>query len=810
MKRLVMWAVALCLAAGPVHAQSVWEWQYPPPQGNNLNNVGILLPSTAVAVGGYGAVVKSTDQGATWTLCTPVSSVPALNAVSVLDANTFVAVGGNSVARSTNGGYSWSMTYVGGGGYQQLYDVDFADDLHGIAVGLVASYDGIILTSDDGGITWVTRATIPGTILRGVCVVDATTAFAVGQDLTILHSSDGGVTWDTQNGGGSGWLYDVDFIDTSTGTAVGYASTAFNPPLSLKTSDGGLTWIDTHPWPLGESRELHAVDQVTDLVTVVGGYFDVGPQGLLYSTNNGWGSWSENYVESVIEGVGMFSTLEGVAVGDGGAIYRTTDGGQNWTHVAGGLGRYLMSDVDFLDPQHGVATATDLAPPSDYPTSRMYLTSDGGATWSITKPFTWSSIADVSYPAPNTIVAVGRGPSVMDAGAFMARSTDGGATWTNLVSSECYPGAPDCVPSLVAVDFLTADTGVAVGDRIYTLLGGVLMQGPDSLLTAVSVPSSQTAYAVGSRGLIMKGDLPSNTWTRTPNFILRDLVDVCFVNDLVGWVVGYPGSLLHTTDGGVTWTETALPSAVGSSISFIDEFNGVFSGYGTRIWKTINGGNDWFMDTTPTAATEIVMIDIANVVAVGGHENIIARRDNPVPVFFQDVTASVKDRSVEVRWAVYADEAIQGYRIYRDDAAVTGDLIPPPEHVFVDAGVVPETEYRYVVAAVGAGGTETRSWPVTVRLPAAPVALYQNTPNPFNPVTEIGFALPAPMHVTLTVYDIAGHRVAVLAEGMYPAGEHAVTWDGTAGTGDPAASGIYFYELRTPRNTMVRKMALLK
>ena len=141
---------------------------------------------------------------------------------------------------------------------------------------------------------------------------------------------------------------------------------------------------------------------------------------------------------------------------------------------------------------------------------------------------------------------------------------------------------------------------------------------------------------------------------------------------------------------------------------------------------------------------------------------------------------------------------------------MTGELIAPTEHAFVDAGVVPETEYAYVVAAVGVSGTETRSWPVTVRLPAAPVALHQNTPNPFNPVTQIGFALPAPMQVTLTVYDIAGHRVAVLAEGVYPAGEHTVTWDGTAGTGDPAASGIYFYELRTPRNTMVRKMALLK
>jgi photosystem II stability/assembly factor-like uncharacterized protein len=814
MRGIILWAAMVCAAGTPAHAQSIWQWQYPATGGLTLQHVDVLLPSTAMAVGVGGTVVKSTDGGATWARCSPVPGSPTLNALSVLDGNTVVAVGeGGVVARSVNGGNTWSVTNVGGGVAEQLYDVDFADALHGMAVGsrprvLPAAADGVIVSTDDGGVTWVTRAVIPATRLRGVCVVDGGSAFAVGWDLTILHSGDGGVTWDTQNGAGSGELHSVDFIDANNGTAVGYSFATLYPPVSLKTTNGGLTWTETNTWPASWSRQLYSVDQVTEMVTVVGGYIEDGPPGLLYSTGDGGVSWTQRYVDSIIRGVGMFSTTEGVAVGDGGAIYRTVDGGQNWAQVGGGSGRYTMTDVDFLDIQHGVAIAADNGDPSLYPTSPMYLTSDGGATWSVSQPFTWSTIGDVSYPAPNTIVVVGWGPAQMDAGAFVARSTDGGTTWSTLFSSACYPGSPSCVPTLLGVDFFGPDNGVAVGSRIYTIVDGVASAGPDISLIEVSVPSLQTAYAVGYGGVIMKGDLPSNAWTPLVSGTTEDLRDVCFIDDMTGWVLAQSGALLHTTNGGANWTFLSAPSS--GAISFIDEMNGVLSSGGTTIWKTINGGNHWIPETTPAPVNEIAFIDIANMEAVGGNENIIVRRDIPVPVFFQNLTASVKDRAVELRWAVYTDETIRGYRIYRDDVSVTDALVAPGEHQFIDSKVTPEAEYQYVVAAVSESGMETRSWPVTVQLPPAPVALYQNTPNPFNPVTQIRFAVPTPMQVTLTVYDIAGRRVAVLADRVYPGGEHAVAWDGMTGNGEPAASGIYFYELRTAKSTVVRKMALLK
>jgi hypothetical protein len=68
-------------------------------------------------------------------------------------------------------------------------------------------------------------------------------------------------------------------------------------------------------------------------------------------------------------------------------------------------------------------------------------------------------------------------------------------------------------------------------------------------------------------------------------------------------------------------------------------------------------------------------------------------------------------------------------------------------------------------------------------------------PNPANPGTTLRFTLDAPGHVRMTVHDLAGRRVAVLARGWWPAGEHRVRWDGRDERGRPAPSGGYLVRL---------------
>jgi len=83
--------------------------------------------------------------------------------------------------------------------------------------------------------------------------------------------------------------------------------------------------------------------------------------------------------------------------------------------------------------------------------------------------------------------------------------------------------------------------------------------------------------------------------------------------------------------------------------------------------------------------------------------------------------------------------------------------------------------------------------------------LAQNTPNPFNPTTTISFTMDETAAASLRVYDLGGHAVATLVEGMVERGEHRVVFDASQ-----LASGVYFYTLEANGAVETRKMVLMK
>jgi len=94
--------------------------------------------------------------------------------------------------------------------------------------------------------------------------------------------------------------------------------------------------------------------------------------------------------------------------------------------------------------------------------------------------------------------------------------------------------------------------------------------------------------------------------------------------------------------------------------------------------------------------------------------------------------------------------------------------------------------------------------------PSAP-ALYQNSPNPFNPVTSIAYSIPRTGRVTLRVYDIEGKVVRTLVDAQQQLGPHTVAWQGLDDAGVRVASGVYLYRLTFDTELVdTRKMLMLK
>jgi flagellar hook assembly protein FlgD len=90
---------------------------------------------------------------------------------------------------------------------------------------------------------------------------------------------------------------------------------------------------------------------------------------------------------------------------------------------------------------------------------------------------------------------------------------------------------------------------------------------------------------------------------------------------------------------------------------------------------------------------------------------------------------------------------------------------------------------------------------------AAPAAfsVAQNSPNPFNPTTNISFSIVEAGNVSVDVYNVAGQKVDTLVDGFMSAGSHSLVWDASN-----FSAGVYFYTVETGGLSKTIKMTLLK
>ena len=88
--------------------------------------------------------------------------------------------------------------------------------------------------------------------------------------------------------------------------------------------------------------------------------------------------------------------------------------------------------------------------------------------------------------------------------------------------------------------------------------------------------------------------------------------------------------------------------------------------------------------------------------------------------------------------------------------------------------------------------------------------VYPAYPNPFNPVTTIGYYLSDKGSVNITIYDMMGREIKVLQSGIQTPGHSKVQWNATNNKGQPVSAGVYLYQINIDGKMDTKKMVLLK
>jgi len=461
---------------------------------------------------------------------------------------------------------------------------------------------------------------------------------------------------------------------------------------------------------------------------------------------------------------------------DGGDAYRSTDNGATWEKIISGL------DLDFGMRRLLVNANDDIFAGSVG--SGIYRSGDGGDSWgTANQGLTGFRINGFAVSPAGDIFAAALPGSIF-------RSTNHGGEWEKVNT-----GLRDPLCFAVAVnsggDVFTATLAGMYRSRDNGNTWSEINEGlsPSLVNTILVSPTNQDIYIGTANSGVYYSDNNGNSW-RPHNEGLSDL----FVSTLVSNANGdlFAGTqqqgIFRREPGSVSWTQInngfpSQPPPLIHSIVVDPPSQQVFAAVlGNGVYRSQDNGDNWSATglTNPSATS----------LAVDGEGNVFAGIGFFGVNFSNDVYRSTDGGN---SWA-----------------SIKSGI--PANSPVVFLGV--DTLDQLLAGTYSSGVVRWSNEPAFLHnrptdIPAG-FELRQNYPNPFNPSTTIQYSLPRATIVSLRIFNLFGQEVKTLIHTKQGAGLKSVVWDGTNNAGQPVASGIYVYRLKTSETRISKKLILMR
>lgn len=358
-----------------------------------LSSVSFGGDDVAIAVGGPGSVLRSTDAGRTWTRVALDDSL-SFKRVQMNSALEGVAAAGRAIYRTTDGGLHWTLDY----------ELPFECQ--------VLSYmpqSGLMALGERGGAAM--RLTNGWTVISAGSQPDVRAfAFAsqvgigVGGYYDLTRTTDGGKTWSSVHfSDGWGSLNAVAFADASHVVAVGDMGRL------LYSTDAGASWTESSL----STQDIHSVAFASANHGAI-----ASSSGLYHSADLG-ATWTRVSTKSVVN-LRFSSPTTGLASAADASLLRTTDGGLTWTPF--GATAAPLGVIRFVSPDVVLAIASGSS------AGQLYRSVDGGDNWTKVELGTQ---AETGYGfQPKNLAVSPSGAVLLTTESALLRSDDGGQTWS--------------------------------------------------------------------------------------------------------------------------------------------------------------------------------------------------------------------------------------------------------------------------------------------------------------------------------------------------------------------------------------------